>query len=322
MSYQPQHPAHPHVLAARGLRHHLWAWGPPIADWPLPADAPPPLVMLHGWMDVAASFQFMVDALFQAEGAGRQVLALDWRGFGHTESPPCDTYWLPDYLADLDTLLDLIAPGRPVDLLGHSMGGNIAMSYAGIRPERIRKLINLEGFGLPASHPRQAPARYARWLDEIKTPATLRSYANVGEVAARLRKNNPLLSAERAAWLAPHWAREGSDGRWHLQADPVHKRIHPVLYQKDEALACWARVTAPVLWIEGDQTHFFGIGGQNNPWWGDVYPRAEFDERLAVVARVERHLLHQAGHMLHHDQPEALAAALQGFLAQAPVHLE
>jgi pimeloyl-ACP methyl ester carboxylesterase len=320
-AYLPAHPAQSHVISTRGVRHRLWVWGASPTEpttWPLPADdnAPPPLFLLHGWMDVAASFQFMVDALYQAQGdTARQVIALDWRGFGDTESPPCDTYWHPDYLADLDALFDLIAPGRPIDLLGHSMGGNIAMVYAGVRPARIRKLINLEGFGLPASNPRQAPSRYARWLDELKTPAALRTYASLEDVAARLQKNNPLLPPERAAWLAPHWARLEADGQWHLRADPVHKRIYPVLYQADEAVACWAKIKAPMLWVEGDQTDFFGIGGQGNPWWGEAYPRAEFDTRLSVMSQVERRMLAQAGHMLHHDQPAALAAAVLGFVS-------
>lgn len=294
----------------------MWCWGPANSPWPLPAGGTPPLVLLHGWMDVAASFQFLVDALYQADGGvDRPVIALDWRGFGETDSPPGDTYWHPDYLADLDALLDqFTVPGQAIDLLGHSMGGNLAMVYAGLRPARIRRLINLEGFGLPASHPRQAPDRLVRWLDELKTTVSLRPYASADEVAARLLKNNPRLLPERAGWLAQHWARLDPDGQWRLRADPAHKRIHPMLYQKDEAMACWARITAPMLWVEGDQTDFFGIGGQSNPWWGDAYPRAEFDERLRVVPRIERCVLHRAGHMLHHDQPEALAAAVRAFL--------
>uniref|UniRef100_UPI002362DFF1 alpha/beta fold hydrolase n=3 Tax=Pseudomonadota TaxID=1224 RepID=UPI002362DFF1 len=80
----------------------------------------PPLVLLHGWMDVGASFQFVVDAL----AGDREVIALDWRGFGLSEASGAGCYWFPDYLADLDALLDAVSPSAPVDLLGHSMGGN------------------------------------------------------------------------------------------------------------------------------------------------------------------------------------------------------
>ena len=302
--YRPRHAALSEFHTLRGLRTHLHRWGDTTC---VDADRPP-LVLLHGWMDVGASFQFVVDALAEAEGRQRLVLAPDWRGFGRTEAPPTDTYWFPDYLADLDALLDRVAPDGQIDLVGHSMGGNVAMSYAGLRPARIRRLVNLEGFGLPETHPKQAPRRLVQWLDELKTPATLRSYESLAAVAERLRQNNPLLSADKAAWLAPHWAALQADGRWHIQGDPAHKRVNPVLYRREEVLETWKAITAPVLWVEGDQTDI-------TKWWGQRYPRADFEARLAVVQQLQRHALSPCGHMLHHDQPQALAARLAAFLA-------
>ena len=263
--------------------------------------------MLHGWMDVAASFQFVVDALADIEGPARWVIALDWRGFGLTETPAADCYWFPDYLGDLDAMLDTLLPGQTVDLLGHSMGGNIVMTYAGLRPERVRRLINLEGFGMPRSEPQQAPKRYVQWLDELREPAELRTYDRLDDVAERLRKTNPLLSEQRAAWLAPHWSRQRSDGQWEILGDPAHKRSNPVLHQVDETLACWALIKAPVMWVEGDRTDI-------SKWWRGRYSYEEFQTRLAVVSQVEQHRLAPAGHMLHHDQPEDLARRVHAFL--------
>jgi len=291
----------------RGMNHHVLQWG----DATLATPGRPPLVLVHGWMDVAASYQFVVDALATAEGFERWVIAPDWRGFG-LSTPPAgtDSYWFPDYLADLDALLTALVPAErfaQVDLAGHSMGGNVVMSYAGVRPARIRRLVNLEGFGLPATKPQQAPKRLLQWLDELQAPQTLRSYASVDEVAERLMKNNPLLPADKAAWLAPHWSELRADGRWHILGDPAHKRVNPVLYRVDEVLETWKCITAPLLWVEGDQTDVA-------KWWGHRYPRSEFDERLATVPGVQKAVLSPAGHMLHHDQPEALAAHLAGFL--------
>jgi pimeloyl-ACP methyl ester carboxylesterase len=283
-------------------------WG----DAALVTPERPLLVMMHGWMDVGASFQFVVDELARREGPIRCIVAADWRGFGGSESGGADSFWFPDYLGDLDALLDALAPDAPVDLVGHSMGGNIAMQYAGVRPGRIRRLVNLEGFGMPATRPEQAPKRLATWLDELKEPATLRTYATVDEVAERLLKNNPLLTPDKAAWLAPHWSRlstgPGADGRWHIQGHPAHKRINPVLYQVPEVLEAWKLITAPLLWVDGDLTDI-------TKWWGHRFPRSEFDERLAVVRQVQRVRLAPCGHMLHHDQPQALARHLQAFLA-------
>ena len=309
--YQPLRAAQSVYIPLRGLRYHAHVWG----DASLVTPQRPPLVLLHGWMDVGASFQFLVDELARFEGSPRWVIAPDWRGFGLSDTPAADTYWFPDYLADLDALLDALVPlptYTHIDLAGHSMGGNVVMSYAGVRPARIRRLINLEGFGLPQTRPQQAPKRLAQWLDELRTPSQLRSYASLDEVAARLLKNNPRLSADKAAWLAPHWSRQasapGADGRWHILGDPAHKRVNPVLYHVDEILETWKLITAPLLWAEGDQTDIA-------KWWGHRYPRSEFDQRLAVVPQLQRVRLSPCGHMVHHDQPQALAQHIAAFLA-------
>src|SRR5690242_4865478 len=206
------------------------------------------MVLLHGWMDVSATFQFMVDAL----RGDWDVYAPDWRGYGLTDWGKADCYWFPDYIADLDFLLDWIEPRGGANLVGHSLGGNVAALYAGVRPQRVAKLVNLEGFGLAETRPEQAPARYARWLEELHDAPRLRSYADFGELAQRLRKNNPRLSAERADFLARHWGREAGDGTVVLCGDPAHKIVNPVLYRYDEVRACWRAVSAPVLWVDAD----------------------------------------------------------------------
>ena len=296
-AYAPRRTARSRIVDVRGLRYHVLAWGEP-------SEAQPPLVMLHGWMDVGASFQFVVDAMV----GDRFAIAPDWRGFGHSAAPGADSYWFPDYLGDLDALLDALAPARPVDLAGHSMGGNVAMIYAGVRPERIRRLVNLEGFGMPETRPAHAPKRYRQWLDELKTPTQMRTYPSLEAVAERLVKNNPLLTPDKAAWLAPHWSEQRDDGQWHILGDPAHKRVNPALYRKDEVVECWRHITAPMLWVEGDRTDV-------TKWWGDRYPRAEFEARLALVPNVVRQVLSPCGHMLHHDQPGPLAASIERFLA-------
>ena len=199
-AYEVRRASRSRFIPVRGLRYHMLEWG----DASMVTPERPPLVMLHGWMDVAASFQFVVDAL----PTDRHVIALDWRGFGLSEASGADSYWIPDYVGDLDAALDRLAfdttePAGPIDLLGHSMGGNVVMLYAGLRPERIRRLVNLEGFGMPTTHPAQAPKRFIQWLDELKVPAELRSYESLAEVAQRLRKTNPLLSTPRAARRNP-----------------------------------------------------------------------------------------------------------------------
>ena len=297
-AYDALQPARSHFLSLRGLRHHLLEWGT--------RDGRPPLLMLHGWMDVAASFQFVVDAL----GEDWHVIAMDWRGFGLTASSGSDSYWFPDYLGDLDALLDAVSPDAPVDLLGHSMGGNLVMSYAGLRPGRVRRLINLEGFGLPDTPPEDAPRRAIQWLDELKQPASLKPYASLAEVAARLCKTNPRLGMDKAMWLAAHWSRETSPGRFELLADPAHKRANPVPYRWAEVQAQWRGIRAPLLWVEGAATPF-------PAFWGDRFPISELERRRALVPQTQWVTLPEAGHMLHHDQPALLAKELESFLSAA-----
>ena len=302
--YRPVRASQPRIIPLRGLRYHVHVWGDPSACSP----ERPPLFMVHGWMDVGASFQFVVDALLQTDGFERCVIAPDWRGYGLTVGPEgADSYWFADYLGDLDALIDSLCPSGAVDLAGHSMGGNVVMSYAGTRPGRIRRLVNLEGFGLPATRPEQAPKRMAQWLDELKTPQSLRDYDSVDAVAQRLLKNDPLLTPDKAAWLAPHWSKPDASGRWQILGDPAHKRVNPVLYRVDETLATWRQITAPLLWVEGDRTDLSG-------WWGQRYSKEEFHQRLSVVDQVRKVTLSPCGHMLHHDQPQQLAAHLSAFL--------
>lgn len=289
-------PSRSEFLSLRGLRTHVRLWGD---------DGAPRLFMLHGWMDVSASFQFVVDCLQR----DWQVVAPDWRGFGLTERGGADSYWFPDYLGDLDALLAHYAPGEPVRLVGHSMGGNVATIYAGVRPQRVGKLVNLEGFGLGNTSPEQAPARYAQWLDELRSPPRMRDYASRDEVADRLRKTNPRLRPEQAEFLAQHWAAPNADGRWQILGDPAHKITSATLYRSEEVTACWRRITAPVLWVEAEHTDVWRWMGPKDE------ARAEIDRRMQCIADVRAALVPDAGHMLHHDQPAAVAALIEDFLA-------
>lgn len=282
-------------IQLRGLRTHVRHWGEPDA---------PILFMLHGWMDVAASFQFVVDNF----SCDWHVIAPDWRGFGLTERVRGDCYWFADYLGDLDALLHHYCPDQAVTLIGHSMGGNVAGIYAGVRTHRVAKLVNLEGFGLAATQPAMAPARYAKWLDELREPPTMRSYETIDGVVERLMKTNPRLAPERAQFLAAHWAAPNADGQWEILGDPAHKITGATLYRVDEVMACWEKISAPVLWVEAKESDLWRwMGGREKV-------RAELDRRRAAIPSVKTAVINEAGHMVHHDQPELLARLIEDFL--------
>jgi pimeloyl-ACP methyl ester carboxylesterase len=298
--YQVKRVFHSEFVPIRNLQYHVLVWGQPAAD-------KIPLVMVHGWMDVAASYQFVVDALSHQH----YVIAPDWRGFGQSSTGGADNFWFPDYLADLDFLLDHYAPQGQINLVGHSMGGNVAMAYAGVRPERIRRLVNLEGFGMPATTPDQAAGRYAKWLNDLKKlqrgEMNLKDYDTVAGVARRLMRTNPRLGADKANWLALHWAQPNARGKWQILGDPAHKVIHAQLYRLDETLEIYRRLSMPVLAVEASDDSM-------SQWWKGEFTLAQHHERLKAVPQVEIVRVDDAGHMLHHDQPERLAALIDGFL--------
>ena len=302
--YQPRRISRSEFVPIRNLRYHVRVWGDPAAG-------KVPLVMVHGWMDVGASYQFVVDALKE----DHYVIAPDWRGYGLTESPPADNYWFPDYLADLDFLLDHYSPQAAVNLVGHSMGGNIAMLYAGSRPQRIRRLVNLEGFGMPATRPSQAPTRYARWMDELKAfhrgELALKGYSSIEGVAQRLMKTNRRLGQDKADWLAQHWAQPDADGQWQILGAPAHKITNASLYRVDEVLEIYKSISAPALSVEASDNSL-------DQWWKGKFTLDDYHERLKSVPVLEQGRIADAGHMLHHDQPEQLAHLIELFLKNPP----
>jgi pimeloyl-ACP methyl ester carboxylesterase len=290
MSESPRRPARHEAHRVRGLMHRVVRWGPDSRD---------PIVLLHGWMDTAETFQFLVDEL----PGDWSFAAPDWRGYGGTEWPAEGDYWFPDYFADLEGLLAVLSPQAPARIIGHSMGGNIAALYAGIRPQRLRWLANLEGFGLPRTDAAEAPVRYARWLDEIAAGTRTPRYASLEKLAAQLLARNPRLTPARAAFLARAWTRE-REGAFELAADPRHRRVNPVLYRREEALACWRAATIPILLVLGEHSEFRGRLGPDGT---DEALRGSFQcLELVTLAGV--------GHMLHHESPAAVAAVVQDFV--------
>ena len=290
MAYQPRRPGRHETQSFRGLEHHLIRWGP---------DSDDPVLLLHGYADCAASFQFVADEI----APGLPLVAIDWRGFGRSERAP-GGYWFPDYYADLEQFIDRLCPRRAARLVGHSMGANVAMIYAGVRPARVRRLVNLEGFGLPRTDASQAPDRLAKWLDQHRETAEFGDYADAAELAARIAKRNPRLSPERAAFVAESWSGPRPGGGVRLLADPAHRMVNPYLYRREEMEACWRRIEAPVLLVIGAVSDLLTrLGAEGGP-----------DMFKPLIRELSIEILAGAGHMLHHEEPRAVARLIENFL--------
>lgn len=276
----------------RGLRHRLTWWGEP---------SPSPIVLLHGFLDTSETWQFVVDALPD----DWSFVAPDWRGFGDTEWAP-GGYWFPDYFADLEVLLDTLTPDARARVVGHSMGGNVASIYAGIRPQRLAWFANLEGVGLRRTVPTEALGLYAEWLDELKSPPAQRVYESYAQLATVLRSRNPRLTQARAEFVARAWSRETADGRIELRADPAHRMRNPVLYRREEAEAIWGKIDIPVLLLLGELSNLKAHLGADGA--ADDFGSKFRDVRLQTLPGV--------GHMMHHEDPQAVADQLVRFLRE------
>ena len=288
--YKPINSGASSFLTIRDKKYHIKSWGK--ADAPL-------LIYLHGWADTGSTFQFVVDK-FQSNW---QIIAPDWRGFGRSENTN-SSYWFPDYLADLDEILRLYSSDQPATLIGHSMGANIASLYAGIMPERISHLINIEGFGLSDSDPKNAPNNYRLWLEQQQSNPEFKPYASINDLIPRILKRSPNMKPEQAEFVAREWSKADSNGRIILRADPFHKLPNAVQYRRQEAEACWNQIIAQTLFIWGENTNF----KKQMQLLHDI----DFEEHPFFCARTECIL--DTGHMIHFEAPETLAKAIENFL--------
>ena len=288
--YQPRREASRSELSGRAGSMALTRWGP---------DASSPIVLLHGWMDCGAAWQLLVDCLPD----DWPLLAVDWPGYGRS-ARRADHYWFPEHFAELDWLLDEISPHAPARLIGHSMGGTVASMYAGIRPGRVAWLVNMEGFGMPALPQAQLPGLLAGWLDSLRALPAARRYADLEELAAALMRANPRLPVAHARFLARAWTRPVTGG-FEILADPRQQLRTPIRYARADVEICWAGALAPQLLLYGAES-----AHADNVLGNDGFARLR---QLMPALTIEA--IAEAGHMLLHEQPQRVAAAITRFAA-------
>lgn len=277
------------IALATGLTYHVVEWGDPAA---------PPVVLVHGFLDLAWGWRVVAERL----ATRHRVIAPDLRGHGDTDWIGAGGYYhFFDYVADLTDLIDRIAPGE-ISLVGHSMGGSVASYTAGARPARVRRLALLEGQG-PPEQTDPLPARTARWIDawreaRAKPPKLMR---DLDDAATRLRKHDPLLGDALARDLAAHGTRAVAGGLvW--KHDPLHATMGPYPFRLDIAESFWRAITCPVLIVDGAESRL-------------RLPDAELARRRAAFASARHVVLPRAGHMIQRHVPEELATLLEEFLA-------
>jgi len=279
-------------FSSQRLRLRYTDWGNPGA---------PALVLVHGGRDHARSW----DALAHALRDRWHVVAPDLRGHGDSDPAPGSRYGVPDFVLDLAALVETLG-AETVTLIGHSLGGAIVLHHAGVFPERVRKVAALEGLG-PAPEMRErllavpAAERLRSWVTEMQGLAARapRRYASVEEAVARMQEANAHLTPALARHLTEHGLRREADGGYVWKFDPLVRGSSPVRPDYEGLLQIWERITCPVLLLRGEES-----------WASDP----EKDGRIAHFRDAKLVNVPNAGHWLHHDQPEFFEREIRAFL--------
>jgi pimeloyl-ACP methyl ester carboxylesterase len=273
------------MITANGMRHHVLEWRSP--------SSVKTVVCLHGYLDVGASFHRVAQHLVPA---GFRVVALDFRGHGQSEwVKPGGYYHFADYLMDVAELIEIVAPDA-FHLVGHSMGGNVAAMFAGLRPPRLRSLVLAEGAGPPESPPEHLPDRIAEWIAGVRKvrASTPRPLADLDDAVRRLRGQHTDLDEATARWVAEISTRRDEEGRLFFAFDPLHRTRTPLPFRVDQFGAMLARIAVPTVYVAGE--HGFRTGDE--------------DVRLAGIANLTRQEIPRVGHMMHWHAPETFAAII------------
>ncbi|NTX15851.1 alpha/beta hydrolase [Myxococcus sp. CA056] len=273
---------------AQGLRLHV--------RWRPGADTAPAVLFLHGWLDHSHSF----DGVIEHVPAHWRLALLDFRGMGQSaHAPPEAHYQSGDHLLDMEAALDGLGLGK-AHLVGHSLGGIVALTYAAVRPERVLGLSLIESMGPTGGPPEVAVARLRGFMNDSRRPPNRKRYPDVASAAARLRENNPSLPEAAALHLAEHGT-EPYEGGVAFTFDSRHRRRFAQGYDEAQWLALQAALTCPVQLIRGQE----GL-------WPDA---PKLDRRvLALRTLVAPPQMIPGGHHVHMEQPAEVARALADFI--------
>ena len=274
------------------LKIHYVDWGNAAA---------PPLVLLHGGRDHCRSWDWVARRL-----ADRwHVIAPDLRGHGDSAWADGSTYMLPGFIYDLAQLIHQ-QKLAPVTLVAHSLGGTVAVRYAGLYPENVRKLVSIEGLGQthnPKRSGKPTSERLLQWIADTRALAghAPRRYASLAEAVVRMKEANKHLSDEQAQHLTVHGMGQNEDGTFSWKFDPYVRPFPPYDITREDAERLWARITCPTLLAYGTESWHTNPAGDG---------RAAHFQNARVVP------FEGAGHWVHHDRLEPFLAALEEFLAE------
>jgi pimeloyl-ACP methyl ester carboxylesterase len=280
-------------LSSQRRRLHYVEWGDPEGM---------PLILLHGGRDHCRSWDRIAGEL---QEDGWRIIAPDLCGHGDSDWSAEGLYTMTSFIYDLAELIQQLDL-QQVRLVAHSLGGNIGLHYAGVFPERVAKIVSIEGLGYsPAVLADRQKAKMAQqmrdWIEARRgldgRPA--RRYATVDEARERMQSENKHLSPDLADHLTRHGLRRNEDGSFGWKFDPYLRSFEPTEFGLARPQDLWSRIPSPVLLIYGADSW------ASNPLLDGR--AAHFQEARVVV-------IEEANHWVHHDQPARVMTELKAFL--------
>jgi pimeloyl-ACP methyl ester carboxylesterase len=282
-----------HTYFSQRLRLHYVDWGDPGG---------PPLLLIHGGRDHCRNWDWVAAALREEW----HIIAPDLRGHGDSQWSADGSYSMAGYIYDLAQLIHQ-QHLAPATIIGHSLGGNIALRYAGIYPETVARLVAIEGLGPSPQRlaEREAPTiaeRMDQWILEQRRLAGRlpRRYASIEDAFRRMQEENPHLTAEQARHLTIHGANQNEDGTYSWKFDNYVRAWPPYDMRGRDIQLLWSRIRCPTLLLYGRES-----------WAGDPAADGRAEHfRHATVVGIDR-----AGHWLHHDRLNEFLRVVRQFLS-------
>ncbi|MEE8558500.1 MAG: alpha/beta hydrolase [Myxococcota bacterium] len=282
-----------HIYFSQRLRLHYVDWGNEDA---------PPLLLVHGGRDHCRNWDWVARE-FRND---YHVVAPDLRGHGDSQWLIGSNYSIIDYVYDIAQLVEQ-QKLYPVTVIGHSLGGSINLQYTGTYPERVVKVVAIEGLGPPPQMIRERldkppQSRMREWIQSVRELAGRlpRRYGSIEEAISRMQGANPHLSPSQARHLTIHGTNQNEDGTYSWKFDNYVRAFSPYAFNSAEAKALWGGVTCPALFIRGTES-----------WATDP----EKDGRLDFFPSAEVANIGNAGHWVHHDQLDEFIAVVRKFLS-------
>ena len=281
---EPEH----RFYTSQRLRLHYVVWGD---------QGKPPLLLIHGGRDHCRNW----DAIATRLQDRYTIYAPDLRGHGDSEWALGGMYSLPEFVLDVAALAASI--DGPLTLIGHSLGGGVALQYAGTFPERVARVVAIEGWGPPLLEHQPAHVSMRHWIGHMHEmeERQARRYASIEDATKRMIEANPHLTAAMAQHLTMHGTRRNDDGTLSWKFDNYVRIRSPYEFNLEDAQDIWAQIRSRVLLIKGAES-----------WAVDP----EKDGRARAIRDRRTVTIKGAGHWVHHDQLERLLEVVRDFLAE------